>query len=417
MIEAAKVSAAVGQPAPARLRVLVLDEEFPFPPNSGKRIRTWNLLRRLAAAHELRMLCFGELTHLQREAAASAGISVRTLPALAPDRGLTLITRLVRNVFSALPYSAQKHMRGDFKQAVADEVESFSPQLIHCEWGPYAAYREPYAHIPAAILAHNVESMIWARRAAVAGDPLRRWFFGLQAKRMDAFERAQMPRATQLIAVSEADAQIFRTWGARCVTVDNGVDLDFYAPEANAEVADRMLFLASVDWFPNVDAVNYFVDAMLPAILRTRPQATLRIVGRRLSASDAAHFAKVPGVEVIGEVDDVREELRSASVVVVPLRIGGGSRLKILEALAAGKAVVSTTVGAEGLAVADGAQLRTADAPDRFAKVVCELLADTPQRHALGRAGRALVEARYGWDALSKEMESAWRAAVTGEGR
>ena len=417
MIEATKVSAAVGQPAPARLRVLVLDEEFPFPPNSGKRIRTWNLLRRLAAAHELRMLCFGELTHLQREAAASAGISVRTLPALAPDRGLTLITRLVRNVFSALPYSAQKHMRGDFKQAVADEVESFSPQLIHCEWGPYAAYREPYAHIPAAILAHNVESMIWARRAAVAGDPLRRWFFGLQAKRMDAFERAQMPRATQLIAVSEADAQIFRTWGARCVTVDNGVDLDFYAPEANAEVADRMLFLASLDWFPNVDAVNYFVDAMLPAILRTRPQATLRIVGRRLSASDAAHFAKVPGVEVIGEVDDVREELRSASVVVVPLRIGGGSRLKILEALAAGKAVVSTTVGAEGLAVADGAQLRTADAPDRFAKVVCELLADTPQRHALGRAGRALVEARYGWDALSKEMESAWRAAVTGEGR
>jgi glycosyltransferase involved in cell wall biosynthesis len=113
----------------------------------------------------------------------------------------------------------------------------------------------------------------------------------------------------------------------------------------------------------------------------------------------------------------VREELRSASVVVVPLRIGGGSRLKILEALAAGKAVVSTTVGAEGLAVEDDVQLRIADEPDRFAHVVCELLDDARQRQALGRAGRSLVEARYGWDALAKEMESAWRGAVTGEGR
>ena len=417
MIEAAKVSAAVGQPAPARLRVLVLDEEFPYPPNSGKRIRTWNLLRRLAGAHELRMVCFGELTQVQRDAATSAGITVRTLPALAPDRGLALISRLVRNLFSALPYSAQKHMRSDFKRAVADEVASFSPQLIHCEWGPYAAYREPHADIPAVIVAHNVESMIWVRRAAVAGDPLRRWFFGLQAKRMDAFERAQMPRASQLIAVSGADAQIFRSWGACCVTVDNGVDLDFYAPDPTAEMPDRILFLASLDWFPNIDALNYFADAMLPVIRRTRAQATLRIVGRRLSAADAARFAKIPGIEVVGEVDDVRDELRSASVVVVPLRIGGGSRLKILEALAAGKAVVSSTVGAEGLAVEDGAHLRIADDPGRFAHVVCELLDDPRQRQALGRVGRALVEARYGWDALAKDMESAWQSAVAGEKR
>lgn len=417
MIEAAKVSAAVSGPAPARLRVLVLDEEFPYPPNSGKRIRTWNLLRRLAGIHELRLVCFGELTQAQREAAASAGISVRTLPTLGPDRGLTLIARLLRNLFSTLPYSAQKHMRADFKRAVADEVASFSPQLIHCEWGPYAAYREPHPHIPAVIVAHNVESMIWARRAAVAGDPLRRWFFGLQAKRMDVFERAQMPRAAQLIAVSEADAQVFRSWGARCVTVDNGVDLDFYTPDRTAEVQDRILFLASLDWFPNIDALNYFVDAMLPVIRRTRPQATLRIVGRRLSTADAARFAKFPGLEVVGEVEDVRGELRNASVVVVPLRIGGGSRLKILEALAAGKAVVSTSVGAEGLEVEDGLHLRIADEHDAFAKAVCELLDDARQRQALGRSGRALVEARYGWGALAKDMESAWRAAVAGEKR
>jgi glycosyltransferase involved in cell wall biosynthesis len=161
--------------------------------------------------------------------------------------------------------------------------------------------------------------------------------------------------------------------------------------------------------------LNYFVDAMLPAIRRERSQAILRIVGRRLSAGDAARFAKVPGVAVVGEVEDVREELRSASVVVVPLRIGGGSRLKILEALAAGKAVVSTTVGAEGLAVEDGTQLRIADDPQRFASVVCEILSDTRQRQALGCAGRALVEARYGWDALAKQMQLAWRGAAAGE--
>jgi glycosyltransferase involved in cell wall biosynthesis len=262
------------------------------------------------------------------------------------------------------------------------------------------------------IVAHNVESMIWSRRAKMAGDPLGRWFFGMQAKRMEDFERAQMPRAAKLIAVSDADAVTFRQWGVQCVTVDNGVDLEFYSPDANQEVADRILFLASLDWFPNIDALDHFIAEILPVIRRASPQATLRIVGRRLNAADAARFAKNAGVEVIGEVDDVREELRHASVVVVPLRIGGGSRLKILEALAAGKAVVATTIGAEGLAVEDGVHLRIADGADPFSRATCELLRDESQRRALGRSGRALVEARYGWDALATQMQSVWQAAA-----
>ena len=415
MIEAAKVPVQVSRPTAARLRILVLDEEFPYPPNSGKRIRTWNLLRRLAGTHELRLICFGELSTGQRAAADAAGISVRVLPALAPDRGITLYRRLIRNLFSNLPYSVQKHVRDDFKRAVAAEIGSFAPALLHCEWGPYAAYWEEHMRIPGVIVAHNVESMIWSRRAKMAGNPLGRWFFGMQAKRMADFERAQMPRASRLIAVSEADAETFRQWGARCVTVDNGVDLEFYSPDAGAEVANRMLFLASLDWFPNIDALDHFIAEILPAIRRARPQATLRIVGRRLSTADAARFAKVAGVEVIGEVDDVRQELRSASVVVVPLRIGGGSRLKILEALAAGKAVVATTIGAEGLAVEDGVHLRIADSAKVFSKITCELLADETRRRALGRAGRTLVEARYGWDVLAKQMESVWQAAAAGE--
>jgi glycosyltransferase involved in cell wall biosynthesis len=318
------------------------------------------------------------------------------------------LTRLLRNVFSTFPYSVQKHTRKDFQQALAKQVEEFDPSLIHCEWSPYAAYLEPHRRVPSVVVAHNVESVIWARRAALASNPVSRWFFGLQARRMERFERTHLKKANQVIAVSDVDADVFHGWGIRTHTVDNGVDVDQYQSAPGFERADRMLFLASLDWFPNLDALKFFIHEIYPLIRKGDARTRLRVVGRRLSKTDASTLRQTPGVEVIGEVSDVRDELQQAGVVVVPLRIGGGSRLKILEAFAAGKAVVSTTVGAEGLEVKNGEHLRIADNPADFSRVVLELLADPAARQRLGSQARALVEQKYGWDSLSRRMEDTW---------
>jgi glycosyltransferase involved in cell wall biosynthesis len=166
-----------------------------------------------------------------------------------------------------------------------------------------------------------------------------------------------------------------------------------------------------MDWFPNIDALDFYLREIHP-LVRRGPETTLRIVGRRLSSSDAERFRSFAGVDVVGEVEDVQAELANAAVIVVPLRIGGGSRLKILEALAAGKAVVSTTVGAEGLAVQDSLHLRIADTPKDFAEAVHSLLSDPAARRVLGTNGRRLVEQKYGWDALSQGLEAAWKDAA-----
>lgn len=409
MMDTAKVVPAT-EPQPG-LRVLVLDEEFPYPPNSGKRIRTWNLLRRLAVSHSLHLICFGELSPDDEAVARRFNIEVTTAGRLAPDRGATLVWRLLRNLFSSLPYSVQKHFKEDFQQRVDAQIETFRPSIIHCEWGPYASYLRDLRGLPCVVAAHNVESQIWSRRASVAGNPLSQWFFRSQARRMERFERNFAPRVSAVVTVSEGDAKIFATWGAKAVIVDNGVDLEQYALSQQLEVSGRILFLASMDWFPNIDALDFYLREIHP-LVRRGPETTLRIVGRRLSSSDAERFRSFAGVEVVGEVEDVQAELANAAVIVVPLRIGGGSRLKILEALAAGKAVVSTTVGAEGLAVQDSLHLRIADTPNDFAEAVHSLLSDPAARRVLGTNGRRLVEQKYGWDALSQGLEAAWKDAA-----
>jgi glycosyltransferase involved in cell wall biosynthesis len=166
--------------------------------------------------------------------------------------------------------------------------------------------------------------------------------------------------------------------------------------------------LATLDWYPNIDALEYFTKEIFPLIRGLRPQVRLRIVGRKPSESLKKQFSSIPAVDFVGEVENVGPYLAQAAVLVVPLRIGGGSRLKILEALAAGKAVVSTSIGAEGLEVRSGEHLLTADSPIEFARCVEELLASKDARARLGEEGRKLVNDRYGWDGIAAELESVW---------
>lgn len=392
-----------------RLRVLVLDESYPQP-NGGKPIRTRALLTRLGARHDITFLCHGPQEREFSDGAMQV-IAVRGLP---EDRGVPLYLRLLGNLFSRYPYSVAKHHTAAMRTRLAALLGAGNFDLVQVEWTPYARYVERGVRLPVVVVAHNVESQIWERRSATASSAPARFYFGIQAGRMARFEQQVARRAEWVTAVSDADAAIFRSWGARAVSlVENGVDLEEFAPrERGLEHDGEMLYIGALDWYANQHAVLRFLDRILPLVQRARPGARLRVVGRRPPAEFARRVAAAPGVEMVGEVADVRPELARAAVVVVPLEIGGGTRLKILEALAMSKAIVSTTVGAEGLDLTAGQHLRIADAPDSFAAAVIALLDARDERERLGRQGCERVRQRYGWEHAAAALEQVWLAVA-----
>jgi glycosyltransferase involved in cell wall biosynthesis len=390
------------------LKVLVLDEEIPYPPNSGKRIRTWNLLRLLARKHQVHFLCYGE-EGAGSAALVSAGVIPHLVKPLKQSKGLLLYLKLALNLFSSYPFSVSKHYSKRFQRAYDELVRNGAWDLIHCEWTPYARFLSAVGSVPTLIATHNVESLIWQRRAEHGANLAETVFFGLQARKMERFERRALHRATAVGAVTADDAQIMRKWGIPSVTlIPNGVDTELYRPSREPEHDNEILSVASLDWFPNASALEYFTERILPLIREKNPQAVLRIVGRRPSDSLRKKFSGVRGIDFVGEVGDVRPYLERASAIIVPLRIGGGSRLKILEALAAGKAVVSTTIGAEGLELEHERHLLVADSPDEFARRVLELLTSKDARRRLGECGRDLVLRCYGWDGIAERLERSW---------
>lgn len=415
MSTAIQLDAALPAAAARRLRVLMADEALPFPPDSGKRLRTWHLLRRLARRHDIVLVAYGSGSAAADAAAvaalAAAGLDARVVPPPPAREGWRLYAALAANCASPWPYSVAKHHSRRFAAALRSAAaQPFD--LLHIEWTPYASHAG--ADLPPMVIAsHNLEAHIWRRRAEVASNPAARLFFASQARKMERFEGRAFRRARWVTTVSAGEREVAGQWGAaRTSVVANGVDLDQFQPRPEPPVAGRLLFLGALDWFANQDAVEYCVQQMLPRIRLRFPGAHLQIVGRRPPAAWRRQLATQPGVELVGEVDDVRQWLAQAAVVLVPLRIGGGSRIKILEALAMEKAVVSTSVGAEGLELRDGLHLLLADVPEQFAQLAAQLLAAPAQAARLGRAGASLVAERYSWDAAAAALDAAWRQAA-----
>jgi glycosyltransferase involved in cell wall biosynthesis len=397
--------------------VLVLDEWLHYPPNSGRGVRTWSLLQRLARRHDVSLLCYGDPETEAAVAARAAGLSLHLVRPFPEPRGARLYAGLLANVFSRYPYSVWKHYTQRYENRLRELLRNKQFDLVHCECTVYARFLGAVERLPKFIMAHNIESQILFRRAQQGRTIVERVFFGLQARKMEAFESDVLRRADWVTVVTKLDAEQVRAWGVqRTSLVDNGVDVDQFVPLEGKCDSDEILFLAALDWYPNLDALDFLLEDIFPLVRQASPSARLRVVGRRPPAGLKERIARCPGVEFVGEVADVRPFLTRAAVVAVPLRVGGGSRIKILEALAMGKAVVSTSIGAEGLAVRGGEHLLIADSPSKFARETVELLNSPAERQRLGENGRKLVVERYGWDQIARTLEWAWQQACAVRG-
>lgn len=403
------------------MRVVVLDEELPYPLNSGKRIRTGNLITRMARRHEIEYVCYPADDLEERSAATNhyetLGVAVRYIDdRLPPNRGPAFALRLAANLASPQPYSVQKHIRAELLRLVSEIAQDSPPDLWHCEWTPYAAACAGRVSQPWAVMAHNVESLIWRRFYENAGNPAKRWYLREQWRKYARFEREMFAATDRLITVSEEDARLAQgEFDAHDVrVVDNGVDIDYFHPPRQTGTSQtrnprELLFLGSLDWFPNQDGVVLLLEEILPRLRRRFEDATLTVVGRRPPAWLAGKIEAADGVTLVADAPDVRPYLWRCAALVVPLRIGGGSRLKILEALSAGCPVLSTAVGAEGLDLAPAEHFILADV-DHFADAVANDAFDAPDCLAeITAAGRERVLRDYHWDALADKLDAVWQ--------
>jgi glycosyltransferase involved in cell wall biosynthesis len=260
---------------------------------------------------------------------------------------------------------------------------------------------------------HNVETVIWERHAREGRTALHRAYFSLQAKKMAAWEQRVCRAVANVVAVSEQDAAaIASRFGLKKVeAVPTGVDTEYFARRGDTTRTYDFVFVGSMDWMPNLDGMKWFFADVLPLMRRARPDLKIAVVGRKPPASFVSE-AQALGVEVTGTVPDVRPYLWGSAVSIVPLRIGGGTRLKIFEAMAAGVPVVSTSIGAEGLPAEDGRTICMADTADEFAARCLELLDNDGLRERISRAGREMVVNGFSWEQVTTRFEQAIRVGA-----
>jgi sugar transferase (PEP-CTERM/EpsH1 system associated) len=396
------------------MRILWLKSDLLLPLDKGGRLRTWHLMRHLARRHAITYLAFAEpgsdpeLVQGMGEVAEH----VVTVPlSTPPKRSLRFYAGAARALADPLPYAVARYRSPAFRSAIAALLDDSRFDLVVCDFLVPAVNLPASLPCPAALFTHNVEADIWRRHAETRTGAAARWLYRLQHRRMLRFEGRTLERFDGILAVSDADRDTFRRLYPRArstpiAVVPTGVDTEYFTPPPAAARPPHLVFTGSMDWLPNEDAVLFFCREILPLIRAVEPRATLSIVGRSPTAVVRA-LAAEPGVEVTGTVDDVRPHVARAAVCVVPLRIGGGTRLKIFEAMAMGRAVVSTSIGAEGLPLVDGRHALIADGPRAFAGAVLDLLRDEARRRTIEAAAQACVVERYDWSVAAAVLDEA----------
>lgn len=404
------------------MNILFLSTRSPYPLISGHSLRTYHILKGAAQQHSVTLVTFVQHPEheLKQENLAHLRSFCATVHPFAIPSDLSKITlgrTLLRNLFSRLPFVAHKYDTPRMRNAIREILGNQRIDLVHVDLLPLAVYLDEFPQLPKILVNHNVESIRLHRWFQTERNPAKKLFLGCQWLKLRAFERRAMNRFDCCVTVSETDRQLLRKMGVEkpMVVVPNGTDTEFFKPSGKPPIPNTVLWFGHMDVHTNRDAVLYFWDEIYPILRERKPDAVVSFVGTAPPPAIAAAARTNPLVKAPGFVDDIRPYVDEAAVVVVPIRIGSGTRLKILDAMALGKAVVSTSVGCEGLAVSDGENISIADTPQDFVDRIEELLCNEEARRSLCNNARKLAQT-YDWRLIYEFQKDAYRMAMENSG-
>jgi glycosyltransferase involved in cell wall biosynthesis len=408
------------------MRILWVKAGGIVPADTGGRIRSLHILKELARLHSVTLFTYYAEHPGDQNGDLRGFAEVVAIPiALAPERTSRDYLRYARTILSAGPYSMQviggesggqlrSYDTTDIRERLARVIARRNFDVLICDYIYPAGLIDWSTTCPKILFNHNVEAQLWQQQFKLARHPHKKFLYWREWRTLSRAELRYAQRADCVLTVSEQNRAYFSRYVSptRVATIATGVDGDSFSPTPDSDLPPGMVFTGSMDWMPNQQAMLFFASEILPHILAEIPDAGLWIVGR----CPSLEVQKLPGprVHVTGRVEDIRPYLRRAPVYVVPLRSGSGTRIKIFEAMARGKAVVSTTIGAEGLPVTHGHNILIADDPREFANSVVRVLRDREFAARLGRAARALVESQFTWKAVALQVDTILQNLVHG---
>jgi polysaccharide biosynthesis protein PslH len=394
------------------MKILWVKSDFLHPTTRGGQIRTLEMLRQLHKRHEVHYVAFDDGSNPEglRRSSEYASMAYPVPHRVTPKRSLRFAGQLASAVFSPVPVAASRYSSKVMRDTITRLVSEQDFDAKICDFlTPSINIDDMHGWV---LFQHNVETLIWERHAKTAPTPMHRIYFGQQARRVFNWERTVCRAASHVVAVSEIDEKMMRhRFGIQNTSsVATGVDIDYFEQPATADRLYDLVFLGSMDWMPNIDGMQWFLSDILPLIRARKPDCRLAIVGRNPPPSLIA-AARDSLVTITGTVPDVRPYLWQSAVSVVPLRVGGGTRLKIFEAMAAGTPVVSTPIGAEGLPVRHGDSIRLADTASEFAVQCLELLEDENARKSMAERSLQMICGNFSWEQVTLRFEQTLRSA------
>ncbi len=402
------------------MNLLFLAPRLPLPPDTGAKIRTWNILKQLAKRFKVTLVCFSFEKNDNELVVRLENIGIQVKLVSAPQP--MIFEKIILVLFNSIPYSIAKYSSSKMAQALSLLDVTNEYDAVHIDHLHMVHYRGIFHDVPAVLDEHNVEYRILERCADVEKSILKRKVFREQAQKMKRFEAHAAKNFSACLTVSQDDRVTLSKITNGTVPVHvapNGVDTElFQTTDQRLETKDQsdesLVFTGSMDWFPNDDAVIYFCNEILPLIWQRNKNIKFYVVGKGPSAKIVQMGKEDSRIIVTGLVDDVRPYMERAQVYVVPLRIGGGTRLKILEAMSMEKAVVSTTLGAEGIDYRKNFNIAIADTPQEFADRVIHLMNHPQEAKQLGVEGRKLVCGKYDWNIIGEKLAEVYKEATDG---
>ncbi|MET0109305.1 MAG: glycosyltransferase family 4 protein [Candidatus Thiodiazotropha sp.] len=403
------------------MKILFLSQIIPYPPHGGVLQRGYNIIREIGKDNDVYLLAFHHPDTIASQSLLDESMvelkkictEVHYFKLWPKQSKIHKISAFFLGFFYPLPFSVLAHKSSGFRDKMLDIIENNNIDIVHIDTVGLSKYRELVQDIPCIVTHHNIESSLMARRSKVESNWFTRYYVAKQSEKLRKYEAQESNKYPVNIMMSNTDAKelIEMSPGAKTAIVPNGVDINYFEDRKEPE-EQAIIYTGGMNMFANKDAVMYLISDIWPLVKVKIPDIKFYIIGQDPPKELTNIASDDNAIKVLGYVDDIRPFVAKSAIYVVPLRVGGGTRLKVLDALAQGKAIVSTSIGSEGIEVTDRTNIYLEDTSEGFASSIIQLINDDAKRKELGRQARKLAEEKYAWPSIAEGLIDVYKNII-----